>query len=80
MISAAKAAAKPVANDAPREKDEDTLALEREMTNTLGMRLTIDQRGEGGRLSVDYKDLDQLDELLARLRQDPHAFDEALEG
>lgn len=76
----AEATGKPVANDAPREKDEDTLALEREMTNTLGMKLSIDQRGKGGRLSVDYKDLDQLDELLARLRQDPHAFDEAMDG
>lgn len=71
---------KPVANDVPREKDEDTLALEREMTNELGMKLSIDQRGEGGRLSVDYKDLDQLDELLARLRQDPHSMDDAMEG
>lgn len=71
---------KPVANDVPREKDEDTLALEREMTNELGMKLSIDQRGEGGRLSIDYKDLDQLDELLARLRHDPHSMDDAMEG
>jgi len=76
----AEAKDKPVANDTPREKDPDTLALEREMTNELGMKLSIDQRGEGGRLSIDYKDLDQLDEILARLRHDPHAFDEAAEG
>lgn len=49
------------------EKDADIVALEQEVTSMLGMRVSIDGQGQTGRLSIEYKSLDQLDDLLARL-------------
>lgn len=53
------------------QKDADTIALEREMTNLLGMKVDIDSQGKGGRLSINYTTLEQLDEVLHRLSQNP---------
>ena len=48
-------------------KDADTRALERRLTDALGLEVTIDHRGEKGTLSVKYTDLDQLDDLVRKL-------------
>lgn len=51
------------------EKDADTRALEADLSATLGMKVSIDH-GEGGmsgKLTVDYKDFDQLDSLCRLL-------------
>jgi ParB family chromosome partitioning protein len=48
-------------------KDADTRALERRLTDTLGLEVTIDHRGEKGTLSVKYTDLDQLDAVVRKL-------------
>ena len=48
-------------------KDADTVALEREMTNALGMPVAIETKGKGGTLSISYASLDQLDDILKRL-------------
>ncbi len=49
-------------------KDADTLALEAEISNTLGMHVSIDSKnGQEGTFSVRFKSLDQLDELLHRI-------------
>ncbi len=54
------------------EKDADTLALEREMSNLLGMHVLLSMKSDkAGQLSIDFKDLDQLDDLLQRLSQTP---------
>jgi len=54
------------------EKDADTLALENDMSNALGMRVSIDTTdGHSGKLSVEFKSLDQLDEVLHRLAHFP---------
>jgi ParB family chromosome partitioning protein len=50
-------------------KDADTRALERRLSNVLGLEVTIDQRGEGGTLHIKYKDLDQLDAVLRKLNR-----------
>lgn len=50
-------------------KDADTLAIEREMTNLLGLRVTISFRRRGGELVIHYKTLDQLNEVLHRVSQ-----------
>jgi ParB family chromosome partitioning protein len=72
----AKAAKEPsVQNPEPRagkkavEKDTDTLALEGDLSATLGMRVTIDhaEGEEGGRMTLRYRSLDQLDRLCAAL-------------
>lgn len=56
------------------EKDADTIALENDMTNALGMRVSIDSAdGKAGKLSIEFKTLDQLDELLHRLAHYPGA-------
>jgi ParB family chromosome partitioning protein len=48
-------------------KDADTRALERRVTNALGLEVTIEHRGEKGTLSIKYKDLDQLDAVVRKL-------------
>lgn len=66
---AADFSAKPAAGGkkAKPSKDVDTLALEEEVSNVLGMKVTIDVRGKGGSLKVDFRNFDQLDEVLHRL-------------
>ncbi|HOO82627.1 MAG TPA: ParB/RepB/Spo0J family partition protein [Alphaproteobacteria bacterium] len=52
-------------------KDVDTLALEEDISGKLGMRVSIDSRdGKSGRLSVQFKTLDQLDVLIRRLSEE----------
>ena len=54
------------------KKDLDTLALEEEISAALGMKITIDMKGKhSGVLKVEYRDLDQLDEVLHRLSHYP---------
>jgi len=55
-------------------KDADTIALENDMTNALGMKVEIDSvDGKSGKLSIEFKTLDQLDEVLHRLAHFPGA-------
>ncbi|MCW2308655.1 ParB/RepB/Spo0J family partition protein [Rhodobium gokarnense] len=51
------------------EKDADTRALEKSLTDAIGLNVVIDHRGEaGGSVQIRYKTLEQLDEISARLR------------
>tara|TARA_R110002095_G_scaffold70553_5_gene60140 strand:- start:4983 stop:5972 length:990 start_codon:yes stop_codon:yes gene_type:complete len=53
-------------------KDADTIALENDISNALGMQVSIDSAdGKSGKLSVEFKSLDQLDEVLHRLAHFP---------
>lgn len=63
--------ATPKKKSAPKPKDVDTIALERDLTNTLGLGVTIDGKGEKGALKIAYENLDQLDMLIDRLRATP---------
>jgi len=51
------------------QKDADTAQIEGELSAALGMKVTIDHAAEteGGRLTVNYRNLDQLDDLLRAL-------------
>lgn len=50
------------------EKDADTRVLEQDLSANLGMAVVIDHQGhDGGRLTISYKTLDQLDELCQLL-------------
>lgn len=50
-------------------KDTDTLALERDLSSTLGLKVDIRHKGDlGGELRVSYKTLEQLDDIIARLK------------
>jgi ParB family chromosome partitioning protein len=51
-------------------KDADTLAAEKRLTDALGLTVSIDERrGGGGTLSIRYRDVDQLDEVIRRLER-----------
>jgi ParB family transcriptional regulator, chromosome partitioning protein len=50
-------------------KNADTLALERRLSNALGLTITIDSRSRGGVLQVQYRSLEQLDEVVRRLER-----------
>jgi ParB family chromosome partitioning protein len=63
----AKASGKTV--KARAAKSADTMALERRVSDALGLAVTIDHRGEGGALQVRYRSLDQLDEVVRRLEK-----------
>jgi ParB family transcriptional regulator, chromosome partitioning protein len=52
-----------------REKDADTRALEKDLSDALGLAVSIDGRGERGEVRIRYKDLEQLDALCARLKR-----------
>ncbi|CAN7221005.1 ParB/RepB/Spo0J family partition protein [Mesorhizobium sp. LjNodule214] len=62
--------AKTKAAPSAPEKDPDTLALEKLMTDTIGMIVSIEHKERGGVLRVNYRTLDQLDELCRRLKQE----------
>jgi ParB family chromosome partitioning protein len=49
------------------EKDADTIALEKRLSDALGLAVAIDHRGSGGELRIRYKSLDQLDDVIRRL-------------
>ena len=53
---------------APAQKDADTLALEKMLSDNLGLKVSINHRGGGGQVRVDYKSLEQLDELCRLLQ------------
>lgn len=51
-----------------KPKDIDTIALERDLSNTLGLKVVIDGTGAKGALKIAYENLDQLDAVIAMLR------------
>jgi len=54
------------------EKNADTLALEKRLSDALGLVVNIDARGESGVVSIRYRNLDQLDDLAQRLEKKQH--------
>ncbi len=62
------------ANDNPRasggakEKDADTLALEKLLTDSSGLKVVINHKEKGGEVRIAYRTLEQLDELCRRLQ------------
>lgn len=54
-------------NEAAR-KDADTIALERDLTDSLGLVVELRGKGSSGEVVIQYRTLDQLDQLLTRLR------------
>lgn len=61
----------PAKADDDHPKDTDTLALERDLTALLGLKVSIKFQGTGGSLTIHYKTLEQLDDVLHRLNQMP---------
>ncbi len=63
------AVAKPKAP--PPSKDADTVALEHDLANMLGLKIEIKDRGGKGQVVIHYDSLEQLDGVLARLTHGP---------
>jgi len=60
---------KPHPRKGSAEKSADTLALEKRLSDALGLVVSIDARGERGVVSIRYRNLDQLDDLAQRLEK-----------
>lgn len=56
------------AKKTPKEKDADTKALENDLASRLGLKVAIDFNGKGGSITLYYKSLDQLDDIIEKLR------------
>ena len=54
------------------EKDTDLIALERSLSNLVGLQVTITAAPRGGELSIHYNTLDQLDDVISRLSGGVH--------
>lgn len=52
---------------APPQKDADTKALEKRLSDVLGLAVQLQSKGEAGELRIRYTDLEQLDQLCRRL-------------
>jgi ParB family transcriptional regulator, chromosome partitioning protein len=50
-----------------KAKDADTAALEKRVSDALGLAVSIDHRDSAGTVHIRYRDLDQLDEIVRRL-------------
>lgn len=65
---AREATAKPQ-KKATAEKDADTKALEKTLSEALGLKVDIQHKGDkGGSLVISYKTLDQLEDICRRLQ------------
>jgi ParB family transcriptional regulator, chromosome partitioning protein len=53
-----------------RGKDTDTVALEKRLSDALGLVVTIAHRGSGGELKIRYKSLEQLDSVIRKLENE----------
>ena len=70
LVKREKSPRKSAQSTVPRN-DPDTMALERTVSDLLGLKVNIEFRGEnvGGKVVVHYGNLDQLDEIIRRLGQ-----------
>ncbi len=50
-----------------QEKDADTLAIEKRLSDALGLGVTIDHKVSGGRVEIRYRTLEQLDGVIGKL-------------
>jgi ParB family chromosome partitioning protein len=48
-------------------KDPDTVALEKRVSDALGLTVSVNHRDPGGTVQVSYRNLEQLDEVMRRL-------------
>jgi ParB family transcriptional regulator, chromosome partitioning protein len=51
-----------------KTKDADTRALEKSLSDLLGLTVTIEHRGAKGEVQIAYSSLEQLDDVCRRLR------------
>jgi ParB family chromosome partitioning protein len=55
------------ARGAKTQKDPDTIALEKRVSDALGLAVSVNHRDPGGTVQISYRNLEQLDEVMRRL-------------
>jgi ParB family chromosome partitioning protein len=55
------------ARGAAKQKDPDTIALEKRVSDALGLTVSVNHRDPGGTVQISYRNLEQLDEVMRRL-------------
>jgi len=50
-----------------KAKDPDTIALEKRVSDALGLAVSVNHRDPGGSVQISYRNLEQLDEVMRRL-------------
>ncbi len=50
-----------------KEKDADTIILEKELSLKLGVKLTINDKNNKGNIKIEYRNLDQRENILKKL-------------
>ncbi|WP_108396735.1 ParB/RepB/Spo0J family partition protein [Devosia submarina] len=58
---------KKKAAEAPASRDSDTVALERRLSDALGLSVILAHSERGGKLEIRYKTLEQLDSICLKL-------------
>jgi ParB family transcriptional regulator, chromosome partitioning protein len=56
---------------APRQKEADTVAMEKQVSDALGLAVTVDYGSNGGAVHIKYRTLDQLRDVVRRLVRSP---------
>lgn len=64
-----KAQNEPASAGRTEQKDSDTLALERTLSDSLGLDVKINHRGGGGQVRISYRTLEQLEEVCRLLER-----------
>jgi ParB family chromosome partitioning protein len=67
-MDSTKGGGRSKAKAATSHKDADTLALEKSLSDRLGLAVTIDHKQSGGEVRVRYTTLEQLDDVCRKLR------------
>ena len=63
---------KKKATEAQTDRDPDTLALERRLSDALGLSVVVAHGERGGKLEIRYRTLEQLDGICSRLTGHPN--------
>lgn len=52
-----------------KAKDADTIQLEKQLSERLGLKVVINHKGESGEVRIAYRSLEQFDDIFSRLTQ-----------
>ncbi len=73
-VREAESIAQRIAQDRVRKKkyaiDPEVIALEKQLTETLGTRVQIEQRDDGGKVHIDYFTMEDLHSILERMSRE----------
>lgn len=64
-----KGLSSPASKSGRIEKDSDTLALERTLSDALGLEVTIAHKGHAGSIKIAYRTLEQLEDICRLLER-----------